>query len=116
MSQLSPKNQTEMLASVLADGSKVAIFLVNGIRLVGQIEAFDQYIVVLRSSAGTQTIYKHAISTVQVDTNAVDPLRTRVHRASTITMATAVGLDWDLVSAAPTSHSRPQERCGSWSR
>jgi host factor-I protein len=56
---------------VQADGSQVAIFLVNGIRLVGQIESFDQYIVVLRSSAGTQTIYKHAISTVQVDTGRV---------------------------------------------
>jgi host factor-I protein len=73
MSELRPKNQTEMLASVRADGSQVAIFLVNGIRLVGQIEAFDQYIVVLRSSAGTQTIYKHAISTVQVDTGRSGP-------------------------------------------
>jgi host factor-I protein len=73
MTQLPPKNQTEMLASVRADGSQVAIFLVNGIRLVGQIEAFDQYIVVLRSSAGTQTIYKHAISTVQVDTGRTGP-------------------------------------------
>jgi host factor-I protein len=73
MSELPPKNQTEMLASVQADGSQVAIFLVNGIRLVGQIEAFDQYIVVLRSSAGTQTIYKHAISTVQVDTGRSGP-------------------------------------------
>lgn len=73
MSHLPPKNQTEMLSSVQADGSQVAIFLVNGIRLVGHIESFDQYIVVLRSSAGTQTIYKHAISTVQVDTGRRGP-------------------------------------------
>jgi len=73
MSELPPKNQTEMLDLVRADGSQVAIFLVNGIRLVGQVEAFDQYIVVLRSSKGTQTIYKHAISTVQVDTGRRGP-------------------------------------------
>ena len=73
MSQLPPKNQTEMLASVQTDGSQVAIFLVNGIRLVGKIEAFDQYLVVLRSSAGKQAIYKHAISTVQVDTGRGEP-------------------------------------------
>lgn len=69
LSQLPPKNQTEMLSSVQSNGSQVAIFLVNGIRLLGKIEAFDRYVVVLRSSAGTQAIYKHAISTVQVDTN-----------------------------------------------
>jgi host factor-I protein len=67
MSQLPPSNQSEMLASMQADGSKVSIFLVNGIRLVGQIDAFDQYIIVLRSSSGAQTIYKHAVSTVQLD-------------------------------------------------
>jgi host factor-I protein len=73
MSQLPPKNQTEMLSSVQSNGSQVAIFLVKGIRLLGQIEAFDRYVVVLRSIAGTQAIYKHAISTVQVDTNHGDP-------------------------------------------
>lgn len=41
----------------------VAIFLVNGIKLQGQIEAFDQFVVLLRS-ATAQVIYKHAISTI----------------------------------------------------
>ena len=42
---------------------RVSIFLVNGIKLQGQIESFDQFVVVLRNSV-SQMVYKHAISTV----------------------------------------------------
>lgn len=42
----------------------VSMFLVNGIKLVGHIESFDQYVVMLRSSTATQLVYKHAISTI----------------------------------------------------
>jgi host factor-I protein len=41
----------------------VSIFLVNGIKLQGQIESFDNFVVLLRNSV-SQMIYKHAISTV----------------------------------------------------
>ncbi len=41
----------------------VSIYLVNGIKLQGQIDSFDQYVVLLRNSI-TQMVYKHAISTV----------------------------------------------------
>ena len=41
----------------------VSIFLVNGIKLQGQIESFDQFVVLLRNSVN-QMIYKHAISTI----------------------------------------------------
>lgn len=41
----------------------VSIFLVNGIKLQGHVEAFDQYVVVLKNAV-SQMIYKHAISTV----------------------------------------------------
>lgn len=41
----------------------VSIFLVNGIQLVGQIESFDQYSVLLKSAV-SQVVYKHAISTI----------------------------------------------------
>jgi host factor-I protein len=41
----------------------VSIFLVNGIKLHGVIDAFDQYVVMLKNSI-TQMVYKHAISTV----------------------------------------------------
>ena len=41
----------------------VAIFLVNGIKLQGQIESFDQYVVILKNAIN-QMVYKHAISTI----------------------------------------------------
>lgn len=41
----------------------VSIFLVNGIKLQGQIDSFDQYVVLLKNTV-TQMVYKHAISTV----------------------------------------------------
>ena len=42
---------------------QVSIYLVNGIKLQGQIESFDQYVVLLKNTV-TQMVYKHAISTV----------------------------------------------------
>ncbi|MCH8105892.1 MAG: RNA chaperone Hfq [Proteobacteria bacterium] len=41
----------------------VSIFLVNGIKLQGQIESFDQFVVLLKNNV-SQMVYKHAISTV----------------------------------------------------
>jgi host factor-I protein len=41
----------------------VSIYLVNGIKLQGHIESFDQYVVLLKNTV-TQMVYKHAISTV----------------------------------------------------
>jgi len=41
----------------------VSIFLVNGIKLQGQIESFDQFVVLLKNAV-SQMVYKHAISTV----------------------------------------------------
>lgn len=41
----------------------VFIYLVNGIKLQGQVESFDQYVVLLRNTVN-QLVYKHAISTI----------------------------------------------------
>ena len=41
----------------------VAVYLVNGIKLQGTIESFDQFVVLLRNQV-SQMVYKHAISTV----------------------------------------------------
>ena len=58
----------------------VSIYLVNGIKLQGQIESFDQFVVLLRNSV-SQMIYKHAISTVvpsrNVRLNLVDDSSSR---------------------------------------
>ena len=41
----------------------VPIYLVNGIKLQGQIESFDQFVILLKNTV-SQMVYKHAISTV----------------------------------------------------
>lgn len=41
----------------------VSIFLVNGIKLQGTVESFDQFVILLKNTV-SQMVYKHAISTV----------------------------------------------------
>ncbi len=55
--------QDPFLNALRREHVPVSIFLVNGIKLQGQIESFDQFVVLLRNSV-SQMIYKHAISTV----------------------------------------------------
>lgn len=50
----------------------VSIFLVNGIKLQGQIDSFDQFVVLLKNSV-SQMVYKHAISTVVPSRNVKIP-------------------------------------------
>jgi host factor-I protein len=45
-------------------GSEVTMFLVNGIRLQGQIKMFDNFTVQLDRGNSTQMVYKHAISAI----------------------------------------------------
>jgi host factor-I protein len=42
----------------------VSIYLVNGIKLQGNIESFDSFVVVLCNNGVNQMVYKHAISTI----------------------------------------------------
>ena len=55
--------QDPFLNTLRKDHVQVSIYLVNGIKLQGQIESFDQYVVLLKNTV-TQMVYKHAISTV----------------------------------------------------
>lgn len=55
--------QDPFLNALRRDHVPVSVFLVNGTRLQGKIESFDQYVVLLRNTV-TQMIYKHAISTI----------------------------------------------------
>src|SRR6267142_5067786 len=55
--------QDPFLNTLRKEHVHVSIYLVNGIKLQGQIESFDQYVVLLRNSV-SQMVYKHAISTV----------------------------------------------------
>jgi host factor-I protein len=63
---MSNKGQTlqdPFLNALRKEHIPVSIYLVNGIKLQGQVESFDQYVVLLRNTV-TQMVYKHAISTV----------------------------------------------------
>lgn len=55
--------QDPFLNALRRDRIPVAIYLVNGIKLQGVIESFDQFVVLLRNQV-SQMVYKHAISTV----------------------------------------------------
>ena len=55
--------QEPFLNALRRERVTVAIYLVNGIKLQGQVESFDQFVVLLKNSV-SQMIYKHAISTV----------------------------------------------------
>ena len=55
--------QDPFLNSLRKEHIPVSIYIVNGIKLQGQIESFDQYVILLRNTV-TQMVYKHAISTV----------------------------------------------------
>ncbi len=55
--------QEPFLNALRKERIPVAIYLVNGIKLQGQIESFDQFVVLLKNTV-SQMVYKHAISTV----------------------------------------------------
>ncbi|MCC8986386.1 MAG: RNA chaperone Hfq [Candidatus Contendobacter sp.] len=55
--------QEPFLNALRKERIPVSVYLVNGIKLQGQIESFDQFVVLLKNSV-SQMIYKHAISTV----------------------------------------------------
>jgi len=55
--------QDPFLNALRREHIPVSIYLVNGIKLQGKIESFDQYVVLLANTV-TQMVYKHAISTI----------------------------------------------------
>ena len=55
--------QDPFLNTLRKESVPVSIYLVNGIKLQGQIESFDQFVVLLKNAV-SQLVYKHAISTI----------------------------------------------------
>ena len=55
--------QEPFLNTLRKEKVSVSIYLVNGIKLQGQIDSFDQFVIVLKNSVN-QMVYKHAISTI----------------------------------------------------
>ncbi|MDQ7089087.1 MAG: RNA chaperone Hfq [Methylococcales bacterium] len=55
--------QDTFLNTLRKEHIPVSIFLVNGIKLQGKIDSFDQYVIMLKNTI-SQMVYKHAISTI----------------------------------------------------
>ncbi|MDD3608868.1 MAG: RNA chaperone Hfq [Halothiobacillaceae bacterium] len=55
--------QEPFLNALRRERVPVSIYLVNGIKLQGQIESFDNFVVLLKNTV-SQMVYKHAISTI----------------------------------------------------
>ncbi len=55
--------QDSFLNILRKEHTPVSIFLVNGIKLQGKIDSFDQYVIMLKNTV-SQMVYKHAISTI----------------------------------------------------
>ena len=55
--------QEPFLNALRKEGTPVSVYLVNGIKLQGKIESYDQYIILLKNG-NSQIVYKHAVSTI----------------------------------------------------
>jgi host factor-I protein len=65
MSDRPQKNvQDVFLNHIRKNKVPVTVFLVNGVKLQGVINWFDNFCVLLRRDGHVQLVYKHAISTV----------------------------------------------------
>ena len=67
--------QDPFLNALRKERIPVSIYLVNGIKLQGQVESFDQFVVLLRNTV-SQMVYKHAISTIVPARNVKMPATT----------------------------------------
>ncbi|MDC9593951.1 RNA chaperone Hfq [Xenorhabdus sp. IM139775] len=75
--------QDPFLNALRRERVPVSIYLVNGIKLQGQIESFDQFVILLKNTV-SQMVYKHAISTVV-------PSRPVSHHSNNQSVPTGVG-------------------------
>jgi host factor-I protein len=55
--------QDPFLNALRRENVAVSIYLVNGIKLQGKIDSFDQFVILLKNTVN-QMVYKHAISTI----------------------------------------------------
>ena len=55
--------QEPFLNALRKEKIPVSINLVNGIKLQGQVDSFDQYVIILKNTVN-QMVYKHAVSTI----------------------------------------------------
>ena len=73
--------QDPYLNALRKERVQVSIYLVNGIKQQGQIESFDQFVVLLKNTV-SQMVYKHAISTVVPARNVRIPIAANEEEAA----------------------------------
>ena len=76
-----PSLQDPFLNTLRREKIPVSIYLVNGIKLQGLVESFDQFVVLLKNTV-SQMVYKHAISTVVPSRNVPSPLDYSSHHSN----------------------------------
>lgn len=55
--------QQAFLDELIKTHTRVSIFLVNGVKLEGEIRSYDRYVILMKNAV-TDKVYKHAVSTV----------------------------------------------------
>lgn len=76
--------QDRFLRQMIDEHRKVAVFLASGVKLEGEIISYDQYVILMKGAL-TDSVYKHAISTIQpVEAGSAKPPRKTETRAPTI--------------------------------
>lgn len=88
-----PSVQQGFLDELIRSHTRVSIFLVNGVKLEGEIRSYDRYVILMKNAV-TDKIYKHAVSTIMPmsgNATAADLLTekrpTRVRRGAVTTSA-----------------------------
>ncbi len=79
-----PSLQDPFLNALRKEKIPVSIYLVNGIKLQGAIESFDQFVVLLKNTV-SQMVYKHAISTIVPARNINSPAEYTTNNQATST-------------------------------
>ncbi|HEX3896619.1 MAG TPA: RNA chaperone Hfq [Rudaea sp.] len=82
--------QDPFLNALRRERVPVSIYLVNGIKLQGVVESFDQFVVLLRNTV-SQMVYKHAISTIVPGRNVRMTTEKDAHGESTVEAEVAEG-------------------------
>jgi host factor-I protein len=82
--------QDPFLNALRRERVPVSIYLVNGIKLQGVVESFDQFVVLLRNTV-SQMVYKHAISTIVPGRNVRMTTEKDAHGESTVGAEVAEG-------------------------
>jgi len=85
-----PTVQESFLDELIKMNTRVSIFLVNGVKLEGEIQSYDRYVILMRNTVSDK-VYKHAVSTIMPMTGHVPAtdvvIERRTSRRASVTAA-----------------------------